>query len=93
MAGFQKYKSVSECRARKITDDEGETVVTANGAVHADKGWYEVHVQREEGRVEVSVVDGETFERGWSSTSGGSSKSRGKSGSQRKPAKKATAKR
>lgn len=79
---FGKYKSVAECRARKITDEDGETIITANGAVHADHGSYEVHINRAEGVVEVTVVDGETFEKGWSASSGGTSKSRGKSGSQ-----------
>lgn len=90
---FKRYKSVAECRARKVTEKDGEEVITSSGSVHAAKGDYVVHTARDEGVTEVSVQDGESFEAGWKATSSSSSGGRQPKPKRRSASKKATAKR
>lgn len=75
---MKKYKARTDVEARKITDKDGERVVTDAGPVHVPHGSY---VVQEKGVTRVQ--DAETFERDYTSIGGG--------GKKKKPAKKSAA--
>lgn len=59
MSKFTTYKSTETVKARKVTDNEGETVITVTGPQVAAKGFY----IGEDGTIyHPSVFEGETVE-------------------------------
>ena len=57
MARMRKFESRDSVKARKVTEDGGEDVITALGSVHAEKGDYVVD---RDGA--ITVEEAETFE-------------------------------
>lgn len=59
MADMSTYHSKQTVKARRVEDDEGETVVTANGPQHAAKDDY---VVTDENGENTRVMEAELFE-------------------------------
>lgn len=57
MSKFSTFHSKETVKARKVTDKEGEDIVTSSGPVHLNKGDYVI--QHEDG---VTTEEGESFE-------------------------------
>lgn len=69
MAGFKKYTRTDSIKARKVTNEGGETVVTSEGVVTAPHGSYVTEYVVDD-QIVNGVQDAETFEATWDAKPG-----------------------